>query len=89
MKQRNFSTKKNAKNGAKNRRTKPKNKQVARTLEFRVESMDSMGQGVAKIDSKPCFIAKTLPGEQGKASLTKSSKGVNKNLYAGEKRLLC
>ena len=35
-----------------------------------------MGQGVAKIDSKPCFIAKTLPGEQGAATITRASKGV-------------
>ena len=76
MKQRNFGGTFGIKKNAKNRRTKSKNKQVTLTLEFRVESMDSMGQGVAKIDSKPCFIAKTLPGEQGKASLTKSSKGV-------------
>lgn len=35
-----------------------------------------MGQGVAKVDNKPCFIPKTLPGEQGQATLTKASKGV-------------
>lgn len=35
-----------------------------------------MGQGVAKIENKPCFIAKTLPGEEGVATLTKTSKGV-------------
>lgn len=35
-----------------------------------------MGQGVAKIDGKPCFIPKALPGEQGQATLTKASKGV-------------
>jgi 23S rRNA (uracil1939-C5)-methyltransferase len=38
--------------------------------------MDSLGQGVSKIDNKPCFIPKTLPGEQGTATLTKASKGV-------------
>ena len=38
--------------------------------------MDSLGQGVAKIDNKPCFIPKTLPGETGVATLTKASKGV-------------
>jgi 23S rRNA (uracil1939-C5)-methyltransferase len=59
---------------AKARRAKPK--QVKRSLEFQIESMDSMGQGVAKIDNKPCFIPKTLPGERGQAALTKASKGV-------------
>jgi len=58
------------------RRTKSGLKPAERTLKFEIESMDSMGQGVAKIDSKPCFIPKTLPGEQGKATLTKASKGV-------------
>lgn len=67
---------KQRRSSAKNWRVKPKCKQMARTLEFSIESMDSMGQGVAKIDDKPCFIAKTLPGEEGKATLTKASKGV-------------
>ncbi len=58
------------------RHVKPKQKFVERVLEFTIESMDSMGQGVAKIDNKPCFIPKTLPGEEGKAILTKASKGV-------------
>ena len=56
------------------RRAKPK--QVKRSLEFQIESMDSMGQGVAKIENKPCFIPKTLPGDRGQATLTKASKGV-------------
>ena len=68
MKRRKFETK--ARYG------KPKRKQVERLLEFKVESMDSLGQGVAKIDNKPCFIPKTLPGDQGTATLTKASKDV-------------
>lgn len=60
----------------KTRRAKSGRKSVERVLQFEVESMDSMGQGVAKIDNKPCFIPKTLPGEQGQATLTKASKGV-------------
>jgi 23S rRNA (uracil1939-C5)-methyltransferase len=58
------------------RHTKPKKKFVERSLEFAIENMDSLGQGVAKIDNKPCFIPKTLPGETGVATLTKASKGV-------------
>jgi 23S rRNA (uracil1939-C5)-methyltransferase len=49
---------------------------VGRSIEFDIETMDSLGQGVAKIDGKPCFIPKTLPGEQGKATIVKTSKGV-------------
>lgn len=58
------------------RHTKPKKKFIERALEFAIENMDSMGQGVAKVDNKPCFIPKTLPGETGIATLTKASKGV-------------
>ncbi len=60
----------------KRRHIKPKRKLVERSLEFTIENMDSLGQGVAKIDNKPCFIPKTLPGETGSATLTKASKGV-------------
>ena len=58
------------------RRAKSGRTPAERTLQFEVESVDPMGQGVAKIDNKPCFIPKTLPGEQGQAVLTKASKGV-------------
>ncbi len=47
-----------------------------RAVEFVIESMDAMGQGVAHIDGKPCFIPKTLPGEEGVATITRASKGV-------------
>lgn len=47
-----------------------------RKVSFTIESMDAMGQGVAHIDGKPCFIPKTLPGEEGKATITRASKGV-------------
>lgn len=60
----------------KRRQSKSAKKRIKQTFEFTIESMDSMGQGVAKIENKPCFIAKTLPGEEGVATLTKTSKGV-------------
>lgn len=53
-----------------------KSNQVGRAIEFDIETMDSLGQGVAKIEGKPCFIPKTLPGEKGKATIVKTSKGV-------------
>ena len=58
------------------RRAKSGRNPAERALQFEIESMDPMGQGVAKIDGKPCFIPKALPGEQGQATLTKASKGV-------------
>lgn len=58
------------------RHVKPKRKLVERSLEFKVESVDPLGQGVARVEDKPCFIPKTLPGEEGRAILTKASKGV-------------
>ena len=60
----------------KSRRAKSGRNPAERALQFEIESMDPMGQGVAKIDGKPCFIPKALPGEQGQATLTKASKGV-------------
>ena len=65
-----------AKKSTQKRRFKPKHKRINRTLEFSIDSIDSMGQGVSKIDNKPCFVAKTLPGEKGKATELKASKGV-------------
>ena len=62
--------------GTKARRAKSGRNPAERALQFEIESMDPMGQGVAKIDGKPCFIPKALPGEQGQATLTKASKGV-------------
>lgn len=49
---------------------------AGRKITFEIESMDTMGQGVAHIDGKPCFIAKTLPGETGTATIFRASKGV-------------
>lgn len=48
-----------------------------RSFEFVIESIDGLGQGVAKRDGKPCFIAKTLPGDTGTAQIFKTSKGVS------------
>ncbi|TNE83507.1 MAG: class I SAM-dependent RNA methyltransferase [Gammaproteobacteria bacterium] len=55
---------------------KPRSGLLNRQVEFTIEQMDALGQGVAHIDGKPCFIAKTLPGEKGKATITRASKGV-------------
>jgi 23S rRNA (uracil1939-C5)-methyltransferase len=46
-------------------------------VSFLIDHMDSLGQGVSKINDKVTFIAKTLPGESGNAILYKKSKGVN------------
>ena len=55
---------------------KLKRKITQSAIKFEINSMDPLGQGVAIIDKKPCFIPKTLPGETGTATLTKASKGV-------------
>lgn len=60
----------------KKRQRKSAAKPLNRVVEFTIESMDTMGQGVAHIDGKPCFIAKTLPGETGTATIFRASKGV-------------
>ena len=49
---------------------------IGRSVAFTVESMDGLGQGVARVDGKLCFIAKTLPGETGRATVYRASKGV-------------
>lgn len=61
---------------SKARRMKNQSQTVGKSIDVQIESMDSMGQGVAKVDNKPCFVAKTLPGECGKVTVTKASKGV-------------
>ena len=55
---------------------KLKRKITQSAIKFEINSMDPLGQGVAIVDKKPCFISKTLPGETGTATLTKASKGV-------------
>jgi 23S rRNA (uracil1939-C5)-methyltransferase len=45
-------------------------------INFKIEHLDPIGQGVSKLSDKVAFIPKTLPGEEGIAQVTKSSKGV-------------
>lgn len=49
---------------------------VGQKLEFQIDHLDPLGQGVYKKDNKINFIAKTLPGETGTARVLKSKKGV-------------
>ena len=64
---------------------KKKLKKTSPSLQnFRIEKMDGLGQGVDKQQGKVSFIAKTLPGEEGQATVFKRSKGVT---FATLKRL--
>lgn len=47
-----------------------------RMLPFKIQSMDSLGQGVSKETDKITFIAKTLPGDMGEARIVSEKKGV-------------
>lgn len=47
-----------------------------RNIPFKIDSMDSLGQGVSKLDNKITFLSKTLPGEEGEAELLAQKKGV-------------
>ena len=47
-----------------------------RKVDFEIESIDPLGQGVSKKDETITFVAGTLPGESGVATLYKRSKGV-------------
>jgi 23S rRNA (uracil1939-C5)-methyltransferase len=44
---------------------------------FKIGSMDGLGQGVSKADGAVTFIPKTLPGEEGRALILESKKGVH------------
>ncbi len=46
-------------------------------IEFLIDHIDPLGQGVFKKDDQIYFIPKTLPGETGSASVLRSTKGVN------------
>lgn len=48
----------------------------ARKVEFVIENIDPLGQGVSKKDGSITFVAGTLPGESGVATVYKRSKGV-------------
>lgn len=45
-------------------------------IDFNIEHIDSLGQGVSKNEGRVSFIKKTLPGERGDATLIASRKGV-------------
>lgn len=47
-----------------------------RNIKFKIESLDSLGQGVSKLDDKITFIPKTLPGEEGEAQIVGKKKGI-------------
>jgi len=46
-------------------------------IEFLIDHIDPLGQGVYKKDDQIYFIPKTLPTEKGVANVLRSSKGVN------------
>ena len=48
----------------------------ARKVDFQIENIDSLGQGVSKLNNEVHFIAKTLPGETGTARVLKQKKNV-------------
>ena len=48
----------------------------ARKVEFVIDNIDPLGQGVSKKDGTITFVAGTLPGESGVATVYKRSKGV-------------
>ncbi len=45
-------------------------------VNFEIDNIDPLGQGVSKKDGKITFVAGTLPGESGVATVYKRSKGV-------------
>lgn len=57
-------------------RSHKKNPTSAQELTFLIETMDTLGQGIYRSDEGVHFIAKTLPGETGRASLISQKKGV-------------
>jgi len=58
----------------KRRSTRPSG--LPRPVEFEIDHIDPLGQGVSKHDGNVTFIAGTLPGERGVATVYKQSKGV-------------
>ena len=58
------------------RRSHKKKPIQARSIEFEIDQMDPLGQGVSKKDGSITFVAGTLPGETGTAVVYKRSKGV-------------
>jgi 23S rRNA (uracil1939-C5)-methyltransferase len=58
-----------------NRRSR-KTSHKSLTIEFEIDHMDPLGQGVSKKGGGITFVAGTLPGETGTAVVYKSAKGV-------------
>lgn len=50
--------------------------QQSRLIPFKISTIDPLGQGVSKITDKITFIPKTLPDEEGDATILESKKGV-------------
>jgi 23S rRNA (uracil1939-C5)-methyltransferase len=50
---------------------------IINKIEFLIDHIDPLGQGVFKQDEKIYFIPKTLPGESGIAKVLKKKKGVH------------
>lgn len=53
-----------------------KTKARPQLIEFEIDHMDPLGQGVSKKDGEVTFVAGTLPGETGTAVVYKRAKGV-------------
>ncbi len=53
-----------------------KNNRRPQIIEFTIDHLDPLGQGVHKEDDLVVFIPKTLPGERGRALIKKRVKGV-------------
>jgi 23S rRNA (uracil1939-C5)-methyltransferase len=64
----------NGDNGMKRRPGRPRT--PTREVEFEIDHVDPLGQGVSKQGGKVTFIAGTLPGERGVATVYKQAKGV-------------
>jgi len=58
------------------RRRSSKSQTPSREIDFEIDHIDPLGQGVSKSDGKVTFIAGALPGERGAASVYKQAKGV-------------
>lgn len=48
-----------------------------RPISFKIDSLDSLGQGVSREGGRITFIPKTLPGEEGEAIVHSERKGVS------------
>lgn len=58
------------------KRRKPHAQTRPRIIEFEIDHIDPLGQGVSKRDGTITFVAGTLPGETGVATVYKRAKGV-------------